>query len=127
MTFIEQAVTNVVYNAIRYNQQGGHVAVLLESTPEGMFLLRVLDDGTGIPDEDLQRLVERFYRGNAARKRETQGQGLGLNIAYQLAQLHHWQFTLIRSEFGGLQVDFQGSWIDPESVHPSLTRKDQAG
>jgi len=111
VTFIEQAVNNVVYNAIRYNRAEGHVAVILEPVGERDFELRVIDDGPGIPEEEISRLVERYFRSNVARSREPQGQGLGLNIAYQLATLHHWKFQLGRSPYGGLQIEFSGPRI----------------
>ncbi len=114
ITFIEQAVNNIVYNAINHNLPQGHVAVVLE--PEGAddFILRVIDDGPGIAEEELSRLVDRWFRGNAARSRGTKGQGLGLSIAYQLAKLHHWSFELSRSSFGGLQVELAGKRISNE-------------
>ncbi len=108
VTFIEQAVTNVVYNAIRHNQPGGHVAMILETMDDNRFNVRVIDDGPGIPEEERQRLVERFYRGNAARTRDPGGHGLGLNIAYQIVKLHGWSLELNDSEYGGLQVDISG-------------------
>ena len=55
VTLIEQAVSNVVHNAVRYNNPGGHVAVVLEPAHD-RFRLRVFDDGPGVPDEALARL-----------------------------------------------------------------------
>ncbi|SEU31681.1 sensor histidine kinase [Stigmatella erecta] len=107
-TLIEQAVSNVIYNAVRYNARGGHVAVVLDRQPGPAFRLRVLDDGPGIPEGELSRLVERRVRGDAARTRGPGGHGLGLNIAWKVAVLHGWSLQLGRSEYGGLQVDFLG-------------------
>jgi signal transduction histidine kinase len=107
-TLIEQAVSNVVFNGIRYGRENGHVAVVLESTRQGRFHLRVIDDGPGIPEEERGRLMERRFRGNAARTRAPQGQGLGLHIAQHVAQLHGWELTLAPSEYGGLEVCFTG-------------------
>jgi two-component system sensor histidine kinase BaeS len=107
VTLLEQAVSNLVYNAIRHNRPGGHVAVLLERRgPE--FRLRVLDDGPGIPADQLERLVERGVRGDSARSRAPDGQGLGLHIARRVAHLHGMRLTLGPSEYGGLQVDLEG-------------------
>ncbi|AKT40291.1 sensor histidine kinase [Chondromyces crocatus] len=109
VTLIEQAVSNVVYNAIRHNHPGGHVAVVVEPIQHDRFRLRVLDDGPGIPADDLTRLVERGFRGNEARTRAPDGQGLGLNIACRVAELHGLSLNFQPSEYGGLQVDLEGT------------------
>jgi signal transduction histidine kinase len=108
VTLVEQAVSNLVYNAIRYNRAGGHVAVVLEPAGEGRFSLRVSDDGPGIPEEELARLVERGYRGDGARSRAPSGAGLGLHIARQVADVHDFQLRIARSEPGGLEVVLSG-------------------
>jgi signal transduction histidine kinase len=68
VTLFEQALSNVVHNALRYNKQGGHAAVLLEEK-EQEFALRVVDDGPGASEEELARLTERSFRSEAARVR----------------------------------------------------------
>jgi len=108
MTFMEQALNNVIFNAIRHNNRDGHVAVILETTADDRFNLSVLDDGPGIPDEEMSRIAERYYRCGKERGREAGNQGLGLNIAFQIAQMHAWEFSLSHSEFGGLRVEFKG-------------------
>ncbi len=109
VTLLEQAVSNVVYNAIRYNRSGGHVAVILERTSEDAFCLQVIDDGPGIAAEELSKLAERGFRGSEARTRAPEGQGLGLHIAYSAAELHGFSLTLEPSEYGGLEVRLEGS------------------
>ncbi len=109
VTLLEQAVSNVVYNAIRHNRAKGHVAVILERTANREWRLRVIDDGPGIPADQLSRLVERGFRGDEARTRSPDGQGLGLNITYRVAQLHGLKLGLGPSEYGGLQVDLEGA------------------
>lgn len=105
LTMLEQAVSNLVHNAVRYNERGGHVAVLLERPRPDRVRLRVVDDGPGIPDDAVARLVQRGARGDAARTREPGGQGLGLAIAFRVAALHDMTLELSRSEYGGLQVE----------------------
>ncbi|HYV45697.1 MAG TPA: HAMP domain-containing sensor histidine kinase [Myxococcaceae bacterium] len=107
VTLVEQALSNVIYNAVRYNKAGGHLAAVLERTARG-FSVRVIDDGPGIPEEERSRLLERYFRGNAARTRAPEGRGLGLAIAFRVAELHGWTLKLDRSEPGGLQVELVG-------------------
>jgi signal transduction histidine kinase len=115
VTLIEQAVSNVIHNAVRYNRENGHVAVLLERVDHERFVLRVIDDGPGIPDHELSKLVERHFRGNAARSREPGGRGLGLTIAFRVAQVHGWQLRLVKAKCGGLQVELDGTTSDEPS------------
>ncbi|WP_394850798.1 HAMP domain-containing histidine kinase [Pendulispora brunnea] len=109
VTLLEQAASNVTYNAIRYNRKGGHVAVILERTRGDGFSLRVIDDGPGIPEAQRSRLAERGVRGDEARTRAPDGQGLGLHIAYRAVRLHGFELTLEDSEYGGLEVKMQGT------------------
>lgn len=104
VTMIEQAVSNLVYNAVRYNRPGGHVAVILERAATG-FVLSVIDDGPGIPEDELSQAVERGHRGERARARAPSGHGLGLAITNRVAKLHGLRLSFRRSEFGGLQAD----------------------
>ncbi|MET0556864.1 MAG: HAMP domain-containing sensor histidine kinase [Vicinamibacteria bacterium] len=108
VTLIEQAVSNAVHNAVRYNRPGGHVAVVLEPADGERFRLRVFDDGPGVPDEQLARLTERRYRADDARTRAPGGQGLGLSIAREVALRHRFALDLRRSEAGGLEVELSG-------------------
>ena len=105
---LEQAVSNLVYNAICHNRPGGHAALILEEDGRGRFRLRVIDDGPGIPEDELARLVARGFRGNEARTRAPGGQGLGLDIAHRVAKLHDFALVLRRSEYGGLEAELTG-------------------
>jgi signal transduction histidine kinase len=107
VTLIEQAVSNVVHNAVRYNKSGGHVAVVLEAA-EGRFSLRVFDDGPGVAREELARIRERSYRSDEARARHPDGLGLGLSIASDVAARHGFDLEFGASEAGGLEVRFGG-------------------
>jgi signal transduction histidine kinase len=108
VTLFEQALSNVVHNALRYNKQGGHAAVLLEEQGQE-FALRVVDDGPGATEEELARLTERSFRSEAARVRHPTGLGLGLSIAKDVSDRHGFTCTLKKSEHGGLEVEFRGA------------------
>jgi signal transduction histidine kinase len=108
VTLVEQAVSNVIHNAVRYNESGGHVLVLLERPSPKRFSLRVIDDGPGVSDEELVRLSERSFRGDEARTRHPGGHGLGLAIAQDVARRHGFELAIRRSEHRGLEVELSG-------------------
>ncbi|MCC5948341.1 MAG: hypothetical protein JJT89_07770 [Nitriliruptoraceae bacterium] len=84
---LEVIVANLVGNAVQYNRPSGNVDVTLESR-DGHQVLRVVDTGIGIPQHDLARIFERFYRVDTARSRETGGTGLGLSIVRHAVERH---------------------------------------
>ncbi len=108
VTLLEQALSNVTYNAVHYNRPGGHVAIVLEPGDGGGFTLRVSDDGPGLPAEELTSIAHRGFRGDEARSRRPDGQGIGLHIARRAAELHGLTLRFARSEEGGLEVTFEG-------------------
>lgn len=103
VTLLEQALGNVVQNAVRYNKAGGHVAVILDGG-ESTWTLRVADDGPGIPESDRLRVLEPSFRGSQARTRHPHGMGLGLHIASDVAKRHGLELALSETEGGGLTV-----------------------
>jgi signal transduction histidine kinase len=110
-TLIEQAVSNLVHNAVRYGNRGGHVAVVLEA-PKSRFRLRVVDDGPGIPQQELSRVAERHFRGGQARTRNPQGLGLGLHIVRNVAEQHDFELTFRAPDDGGLEVTLSGATVE---------------
>ncbi|NNE65310.1 MAG: PAS domain-containing protein [Pyrinomonadaceae bacterium] len=84
---LHQMLTNLVVNAIKFNNPGGNVTISAESLNEDV-AIHVVDDGEGISREHQQRIFERFYRVDKARSREVGGTGLGLAIVKHLARLH---------------------------------------
>lgn len=105
VTLLEQAVGNLVYNAIAHNRKGGHVAVILETRPEGVHKLKVIDDGPGIAPKELERVLRRGARGKEARTRVPEGRGLGLPITQRIIELHRYSMKFRASEYGGLEVE----------------------
>jgi signal transduction histidine kinase len=84
---LELIVKNLVGNAIQYNRPGGSVEVSLRRD-QGSYVLVVGDTGIGIPQQDLARVFERFYRVDTARSRETGGTGLGLSLVRHAVERH---------------------------------------
>ena len=82
-----QVVANLIDNAVKFTEPGGHIGLALHAE-EGGAVLAVCDDGAGIAPEDLPRVRERFYRADAARSRATGGTGLGLSIVEAIVAAH---------------------------------------
>lgn len=84
---IEQALVNLVDNAVKYSPEGEKIFIRAEHT-ENEILINVKDNGPGIPEKHLHRLFERFYRVDKARSRSLGGTGLGLAIVKHIIQAH---------------------------------------
>lgn len=94
---LEQMLTNLIDNAIKFSREHGMVAISYESDTRDKILVQ--DNGDGIPSQHLERLFERFYRVDRARSRDMGGTGLGLAIVKHLALLHRGEVT-VTSELG---------------------------
>lgn len=97
---VEQIITNVLSNALRYTPQGGRIDLQV-SRQGGALQLTVHDSGSGIPTEALPYIFERFYRADRARSRAEGGSGLGLAIARQFAEAHGGTLTAANHPQGG--------------------------
>ena len=97
---LRRCLTNLVENAIRY---GGRATIELEDTAKQV-VVRIVDDGPGMPEEELERAFEPFYRGERSRSRETGGTGLGLGIARNIARAHGGELVLKNRPGGGLEA-----------------------
>ena len=85
---LDEMLYNICENAIKYNKEGGEVEVWVTDTTQGP-LITVTDTGIGIPEEEKERIFERFYRVDKSHSKETGGTGLGLSIVKHGAILHH--------------------------------------
>ena len=83
---LEEAVLNLVANAVRYNRPGGEVRLTAAPHESGQIAIEVHDTGIGISTADRERIFERFYR--AAAVRSSDGSGLGLSIVKAIIEAH---------------------------------------
>jgi two-component system phosphate regulon sensor histidine kinase PhoR len=92
---IDQVITNLIVNSIKYGKEYGTTQVSFMDMDENI-LIDINDDGTGIPDKDIPRIFERFYRVDKSRSREAGGTGLGLAIVKHVIEAHN-QTVNVRS------------------------------
>jgi two-component system phosphate regulon sensor histidine kinase PhoR len=83
---IEQALVNLLDNAVKFNRPSGEVLIEVSHAGADRVRITLTDTGIGIPYEDLPRIFERFYRVDKARSREVGGTGLGLSIVKHIIE-----------------------------------------
>jgi two-component system OmpR family sensor kinase/two-component system sensor histidine kinase BaeS len=101
-----QVIGNLLNNAIQYVPEGGQVDVRLRRSALGV-AVSVSDNGVGVPDTDLPKMFDRFWRGEKSRARVYGGAGLGLAIARQLVEGQGGTIVASRASSGGLQIEFE--------------------
>jgi signal transduction histidine kinase len=101
---IEQVLLNLLDNAIKYSRPGGSITLRVSAAPDRRVLVRVVDEGIGIPIAELPRVGERFYRADKARTGG--GHGLGLAIAQSLVHAHGGELWLESTEGIGTTACF---------------------
>ena len=95
---IERVVLNILTNSIKYTKDGGNIKIYVGFVYTDAYI-KIIDNGIGIPEEDLSRIFERFYRVDKARTRELGGTGLGLSIAKEILDKNGGSID-IKSEVG---------------------------
>ena len=95
---IEQVITNILINSVKYTPEQGNIKVYIGAVHDDAYI-KIIDNGIGIPKEDLPRVFERFYRVDKARSREMGGTGLGLPIAKEIIESNGGSID-IKSEVG---------------------------
>jgi two-component system phosphate regulon sensor histidine kinase PhoR len=96
---LEQAVVNLLDNAIKYSESGSTITVDARAEDDSGVMIQIQDQGIGIAKKHLSRLFERFYRVDKARSRNLGGTGLGLAIVKHIAQAHHGHVS-VKSKLG---------------------------
>ncbi len=109
---LEQVVFNVVGNAIKYTPEGGKVTVYIGKIYNDVYF-KVSDTGIGIPEKDLPRIFERFYRVDKARSREMGGTGLGLAIAKEIVEAHGGTILITSQPDSGTEVTVRFPILQP--------------
>ncbi|MFK5925225.1 MAG: ATP-binding protein [Desulfuromusa sp.] len=103
-TLLDQALENVIRNAVKYTGDNSIISVELIRTVEQL-TIQVADQGSGVPDEALVKLFEPFYRVAAARDRQSGGTGIGLAIAERAVKLHSGTISASNLSRGGLLIE----------------------
>ncbi|MFH1371364.1 MAG: HAMP domain-containing sensor histidine kinase [Planctomycetota bacterium] len=110
---IEEIVANVLLNAVKYTPDHGRAEMNIKDEREGI-LIEVKDTGIGIPEGDLDKIFEEFYRAENARKIEKNGTGLGLSIAKQVVERHKGRIWAGNNPEGGSTFHI---WLPKHPAH----------
>ncbi|MBU2044997.1 MAG: cell wall metabolism sensor histidine kinase WalK [Candidatus Omnitrophica bacterium] len=102
---IKQVLFNLIDNAVKYNRPQGQITISAEDAGEAV-RVNISDTGIGIPQKDLPRIFERFYRVDKARSRELGGTGLGLSIVKHIIQAHNGEVFVQSIEGQGSTFSF---------------------
>jgi two-component system phosphate regulon sensor histidine kinase PhoR len=96
---VQQVVTNLVVNSIKYGKEGGTTEVGIEDLVNNKVIIRITDNGEGIEKQHIPRLFERFYRVDKSGARSEGGSGLGLAIVKHIIEGHN-EKIYVESQFG---------------------------
>src|SRR5699024_3184857 len=96
---IQQVITNLVMNSIKYGKRKGTTEISIENLTSDKIIIRITDNGEGFKKEEIPRLFERFYRGDKSGSRKTGGSGLGLSIVKHILEAHQ-EKIYVESDYG---------------------------
>ncbi len=101
---LARAIENIIRNAVHYSPAGGTVAVEVEPQNNGGTMIRISDEGDGVPPQQLEKIFEPFFRVADARDRCSGGTGIGLAISQRSIKRHHGTLNARNRHNGGLEV-----------------------
>lgn len=101
---LARAIENIIRNAVHYSPEGGTVAVEVEPQNDGGALIRISDEGGGVPQQQLEKIFEPFFRVADARDRRSGGTGIGLAISQRSIKRHHGTLSARNRHEGGLEI-----------------------
>ena len=100
---IERIILNILTNSIKYTKENGEIKIYVGFVYNDAYI-KIFDNGIGIPEEDLNRIFERFYRVDKARTRKLGGTGLGLSIAKEILDRNNGNIDIKSEEGKGTEV-----------------------
>ena len=103
---MRQVLINLLDNSIKYGKRGGHIIASMYKVDDKHILIEMSDDGIGIPEKNLQRIFERFYRTEVGRSRDITGSGLGLAICKHIIEAHGQTIHVRSTEGVGTTIGF---------------------
>ena len=112
---IERVILNILTNAIKYTPENGNIKIYVGFVYNDAYI-KVIDNGIGIPEKDLPRVFERFYRVEKARAREMGGTGLGLAIAKEIIEQNNGSINIKSVQGKGTEVVIRIPAKSKESV-----------
>jgi two-component system sensor histidine kinase CpxA len=119
---IERAIENILRNALKYSPENSIITVSLQKNADAA-LIRISDQGPGVPEAEIPKLFAPFYRCQEDRDRKTGGTGLGLAIAHRAIRLHQGQIILKNKAEGGLLAEVS---IPDNSHKQAVSNQNQA-
>ena len=105
---VEEVITNYLSNAI--NHAKGEKQIAARQGERGIVRLRVYNTGDPIPDEDLNKIWNKFYKVDKAHTREYGGSGIGLSIVKAIMETHHREWPVCRNHAHGVEFWFEARW-----------------
>ena len=120
---IERVVINILNNSIKYTPENGSIKVYVGFVYNDAYI-KVIDNGIGIPEEDLSRIFERFYRVDKARSRESGGTGLGLSIAKEILERNNSTIDIKSVVDKGTEVVIKVPTVQERNMNNEIDKKE---